>query len=166
VLDSKAGIFCDLKDIDFDNTQLDEVEWISYHTLVKWAAELVSEQDTAQHQFEAVKLTAVVSYHGCRAVDEVPITLKSEETFKQMITVLKTMKKNKKQIITARFEQELKEQGAQHQPLPAAPAIQQRLPASVSQTRRSATEQQRETLEERQLAEEAAGDFIRRIRGL
>ena len=43
MLDSKAGIFYDLKDIDFDNTQLDAVEWISYHTLVKWAAELVSE---------------------------------------------------------------------------------------------------------------------------
>jgi hypothetical protein len=51
----------------------------------------------------------VVSYHGYRVVDEVPITLKSEKTFRQMIVVLKTMKKNKKQIITARFEQELKE---------------------------------------------------------
>jgi hypothetical protein len=78
VLDSKAGIFCDLRDVDFDNTQLD-VEYISYYTLVKWAAELVSKQDT-QRQFEAVKLTAVISYHGCRVVDEVPITLKSEKT--------------------------------------------------------------------------------------
>lgn len=163
-LDSKAGIFCDLKDISFSNTQLN-VEWISYRTLVEWAAELVSEQCIAQRQFEAIKLTAVVSYHGCRAMDEVPITLKSEKTFKQMITVLKTMKKNKRRIITVRFEQELKEQEAQHQPSLATLAIQQRPLASVSQSRGSATEQQPATLEQ-QLAEETGGDFIRRIREL
>jgi hypothetical protein len=47
VLDSKAGIFCDLMNVDVDNTEL-EVEWISYHMLTKWAAKLVSEQNTRQ----------------------------------------------------------------------------------------------------------------------
>ena len=162
VLDSKAGIFCDLGDINFDDTQLN-VEWINYNKLVKWAAELVSEQHIAQHQFEALKLTAVVSYHGCHAMDEVPITLKNETTFKQMIIVLKTMKKNKKQIITAQFKQELKEQGDQNQPPPATLSVQQQLLASISQSHGSATEQQHATLEEHQLAEEAGGNFIRQI---
>ena len=46
MLDSKARIFYDLRDVDFNNTQLD-VKYISYHMLVKWAFKLVSEQDTA-----------------------------------------------------------------------------------------------------------------------
>ena len=108
-LDSKARVFCDIRDADFNKTHLD-IKFISYYTLVEWATELVSEQLVTQRQFETMKLIGVVSYHGCRTMNEVPVILRSDRTFKQMMTVLKTMKKNKRQIITALFEQELKEQ--------------------------------------------------------
>ena len=63
ILDSKAGVFCDIKDADFNKTHFD-IEFISYYTLVEWATKLVGEQLVAQHQFETMKLTAVVSLSG------------------------------------------------------------------------------------------------------